>query len=78
MISISIIFIIRCSKLQVFYFEEAEKGLITTIFPAYAGVSPTEAAEDAAERNIPRVCGGEPLLFSVVSSLLRYSPRMRG
>ena len=62
MISISIIFIIRCSKLQVFYFEEAEKGLITTIFPAYAGVSP--ALEGVLQRNIniPRVCGGEPWL----------------
>ena len=60
MISISIIFIIRCSKLQVFYFEEAEKGLITTIFPAYAGVSLRLAVGVHKERNIPRVCGGEP------------------
>ena len=60
MISISIIFIIRCSKLQVFYFEEAEKGLITTIFPAYAGVSPIRCLTFINVANIPRVCGGEP------------------
>ena len=49
-----------------------------SIFPADAGVNLEEAGIKAIEKDIPRGCGGEPLLIGYILSTHKYSPRMRG
>ena len=50
----------------------------TMVFPAYAGVNLLSNCRSAMGARIPRVCGGEPKLFSPLIHIIPYSPRMRG
>ena len=48
------------------------------IFPAYAGVNPSLAEPLLKEKDLPRVCGGEPDTGTGYELSSRSSPRMRG
>ena len=48
------------------------------VFPAWAGVDPSNSAQARLRRGIPRVGGGRPLLGIPPAALIAYSPRGRG
>ena len=49
-----------------------------SLFPAYAGVIPTEYIEQAPENAFPRICGGDPVIAESFVALPSFSPHMRG
>ena len=48
------------------------------VFPAYAGVIPMARINAEYDRRVPRVCGGDPLLWKTKPRYGKCSPRMRG
>ena len=55
-----------------------DRGYAPMVFPAYAGMIPTGAYAYAMPRGVPRVCGDDPTLAKVLTSMFACSPRMRG
>ena len=49
-----------------------------TLFPAYAGVIPSEGEMKMFITAFPRVCGGDPELDRLPFEQINFSPRMRG
>ena len=48
------------------------------MFPVYAGVIPILGVVSVPKDGVPRVCGGDPVLAPLRSSLDECSPCMRG
>ena len=55
-----------------------EEDMEKIVFPACAGVIPTEAMSFDSSNGIPRVCGGDPNALRECGSEMKYSPRVRG
>ena len=51
------------------HFFSILKKFNIVIFPAYAGVSPAGVNSGIPSEDIPRICGGEPLLEAVSEAL---------
>lgn len=51
---------------------------LLSVFPAYAGVIPSAASDQAFSLRIPRVCRGDTDVFSDAPVTKQYSPRLRG
>ena len=49
-----------------------------SLFPAYAGVIPTQDRQQGLTQAFPRIRGGDPILFSMVIAYLTFSPHTRG
>ncbi len=52
--------------------------LLRLVFPVYAGVILNVVGVDGNTSCVPRVCGGDPVCLTVLRSLCRCSPCMRG
>ena len=49
-----------------------------SLFPAYAGVIPTQTIEQATQRTFPRIRGGDPYIKTGGRSHFLFSPHTRG
>ena len=49
-----------------------------TLFPAYAGVIPYEAAETTVDKAFPRIRGGDPYTQNPTQNAIFFSPHTRG
>ena len=49
-----------------------------SLFPAYAGVIPTESPQGNVAAAFPRICGGDPMFGENDTDYWAFSPHMRG
>ena len=52
--------------------------IFITLFPAYAGVIPKYKLQVNAKYALPRVRGGDSMMYAIQDSSCCSSPRMRG
>ena len=53
-------------------------GTQLKVLPAYAGMIPASEPSSVIACSAPRVCGDDPLPYTVLSCCFACSPRMRG
>ena len=49
-----------------------------SLFPAYAGVIPSENAKQVVRFPFPRIRGGDPPSIAVIAPMFIFSPHTRG
>ena len=58
--------------------NKEEYGRVNKVFPAHAGVILKELPTEGKLVGVPRACGGDPIIWCLLTTKRACSPRMRG